>query len=33
MSTAGPPQAANCVPFGGWEAAELINEAARMGVA
>jgi len=33
MSAAGPPQGANCAPaFGGSAAAELDNEAARVGV-
>ena len=31
MSTAGPPQGANCSPFGGSVAAELANEAASVG--
>jgi len=33
MSAAGPPQGANCTPvFGGSAAAELLNEAASVGV-
>jgi hypothetical protein len=33
MSTAGPPQGANCAPaFGGSAAAEWVNEAASVGV-
>jgi hypothetical protein len=33
MSAAGPPQGANCAPaFGGSAAAELVNEAASVGV-
>ena len=32
MSTAGPPQGANCAPaFGGSAAAESVNEAASVG--
>ena len=33
MSTAGPPQGANCAPSGGSEAAESIAEAASVGAA
>jgi len=32
MSVAGPPQDANCAPGGDGAAAELINEAASVGV-
>jgi hypothetical protein len=32
MSALRPPQGANCAPFGGSAAAELVNEAASVGV-
>ncbi len=32
MSAAGPPQGANCAPFGGSAAAEVASEAASVGV-
>jgi hypothetical protein len=32
MSAEGPSQGANCSPFGGSEAADLVNEAASVGV-
>jgi len=32
VSAEGPPRGANCAPSGGSEAAELVNEAASVGV-
>ena len=32
VSDEGPPRGANCAPSGGSEAAELVNEAASVGV-
>ena len=32
MSAAGPPQGANCAPFGGSDAAELAHKGASAGV-